>query len=608
MVSEDPTQRYALEQFLERVSTTTGEVLEEPVRPEELLVRSHRDLHPLDVHASFMASRTVRATQSVEKTLQRWRKMRRLAWRISGGIAWVVRGDRVRVARRLFGLEHVTSFFRFRRLPFEDGEREHHISALRAEAVKGLEQARSRAGLCVLVTGGTGFLGQELIAQAAGNEEIAELILLIRPQEIRNRKTGELLETLSPTERGEKLLRRLGVTPGPGVPQFRFLAGDIEEAQLGLDPAEVEALAQRVTHVVHCAASVAFDAPYEESFRANVEGARRVLELSAALHGAEGSPFVAHLSVETSYIHGRQRLALAREAEMVFPRGYYNNYYELTKAMSSLEAERFLFERGLPVVHVCPSIVIGSQGTGNNRGDTKVVNAPVNLFGRAHEALEESTEDWIARSKAALLARLACVFPGDPSAEINMIPVDWVAAGLLAALTRPEAVGKRIHLANDRRLKAEQIAQILEEELGVRVQLAEPTLHRNFGLPLAGRLLAWFQLGRLAQIMTQMNDVFGGYSEWGQPIHEVGNDVRLLGLPPERPDPEQSFRMLCRHNHWVQDFGRLRDPDELARREAAWSRFLGELEERSGAPAGVLDAESFRTEVIQGWEFKPSEH
>ena len=31
--------------------------------------------------------------------------------------------------------------------------------------------------------------------------------------------------------------------------------------------------------------------------------------------------------------------------------------------------------------------MIGHSRTGNNRGDTKVLNAPVNAFGRAHEAL-----------------------------------------------------------------------------------------------------------------------------------------------------------------------------------------------------------------------------
>ena len=51
--------------------------------------------------------------------------------------------------------------------------------------------------------------------------------------------------------------------------------------------------------------------------------------------------------------------------------------------MASIETERFMYQAGLRVVQLCPSIVIGHSKTGNS-GDLKVVNAPVNAFGRAY--------------------------------------------------------------------------------------------------------------------------------------------------------------------------------------------------------------------------------
>ena len=69
---------------------------------------------------------------------------------------------------------------------------------------------------------------------------------------------------------------------------------------------------------------------------------------------------------------------------------------------------------GLRVVQLCPAIVIGESRAGNNRGDTKVVNAPVNLFGRANEALRGLHGSWVDRSKGSMLAKMANVFPGDP--------------------------------------------------------------------------------------------------------------------------------------------------------------------------------------------------
>ena len=72
---------------------------------------------------------------------------------------------------------------------------------------------------------------------------------------------------------------------------------------------------------------------------------------------------------------------------------------------------------------------------------------------------------------------------------------------------------------------------------------------------------------RLASALEKLGTIFGGYGEWGQPVHGVGNDVRILGLPIRRPNTEHAFRMLCRHNRYVQQFGRVRDADEVARRE-----------------------------------------
>ncbi len=365
-------------------------------------------------------------------------------------------------------------------------------------------------------------------------------------------------------------------------------------------PEDVEELAPRLTHVIHCAASVAFDDPYEKSFDANVKGTLNALQFSHRLQSAPGSPFVAHLAIETSYIHGRQVKKTAREEEVVFPRNFYNNYYELTKAMASIETERFILEKDLRVVQLCPSIVIGESATGNNRGDTKVVNAPVNLFGRAAQMLSHDQGGWVDRSKAAVLMRMACIFPGDPSAELNIIPVDRVVEGIVAALRRPEATGRRIHLATDNRVTSAEITRIVAEELDVEVKLADPTTHRAVTLPVLSKVLSGLRQERLAQILGKLANIFGGYGEWGQPIHEVGRDVELLGLSPERPDSRHAFRMLCRHNRWVQEFGKVKDPDEISRREKVWRELVRRVEEFTGRPCGSLSAEEFRRALELG--------
>ena len=263
--------------------------------------------------------------------------------------------------------------------------------------------------------------------------------------------------------------------------------------------------------MIHCAASVAFDDGYEKSYRANVVGCRNALGFALGVQRTPGSSFIQHVAIETSYIHGRKKASMAAEDALVFPRHLYNNFYELTKAMASVETDRFMIEEGLRVAQLLPSIVIGDSRTGNNRGDTKVVNAPINAFGRAKQALERPADDLVARARALAIAKLATGFPGDPSAELNLVPVDRVAAGILAALGRPQAIGNRIHLATDNRIRSLDMMRVTREELGVNVRLSDPTFYRNLTLP----------------VVTGRAHAARG-AEAGGGAREAGHDLRRL--------------------------------------------------------------------------------
>jgi len=592
-------------QYVEKISLVTGELLNQEILPHQLLVGSHRDYHIVDVHARRMMSRVVRETGSEEEARRRMKERRRLGQRASEVVARAIgEEDVTKVSKSLFGLKEKEYFFRYKRLPFDRQEVRSKLEEMKREVAARLEATRKedQLQLQVLLTGGTGFVGKEAIWQAAHDPEIAEMVVVIRPKTIKDRRTGEVLETLSAAERGRDLLRQVWLDAPAHHRKFRFVEGDVEQPNLGIPEADLELISKTVTHVVHCAASVAFDDPYEKSFRANVTGTLNALKFSLALQRVQNSPFIAHLGIETSYIHGRQVKKVAREDEVVFPRNFYNNYYELTKAMASIETERFMLDKGLRAIQLCPAIVIGDSKAGNNRGDTKVVNAPVNLFGRAQQTLDSITGSWIERSKASILARMACVFPADPSAEMNLIPVDRVVAGIIAGLRKPEAVGKRIHLATDNRITPGQMLNIVNEELGAKVRLAEPTLHRTITLPAISRVLRSVKQEKIASILGKLATIFGGYSEWGQPIHEVGNDVHLLGLPLPRPNTKYVFRMLCRHNRYVQDFGKVKDLDEISRREREWLDFVEDLEAVKGEPAGSLPAQEFQNALHQTFD------
>jgi hypothetical protein len=118
--------------------------------------------------------------------------------------------------------------------------------------------------------------------------------------------------------------------------------------------------------------------------------------------------------------------------------------------------------------------------------------------------------------------------------------------------------------------------------------------HDLLTLPVAKALLLALGEPKLAEVLERLGTIFGVYGEWGQPIHGVGNDVRLLGLPVRRPDTLATFRMLCRHNKYVQEFGRVRDPDEIARRERLWENTIDDVEYETGQPVASMDPDEFR--------------
>jgi nucleoside-diphosphate-sugar epimerase len=581
--------------YIARISRATGEEIPGPIDPDELLVHAHRDKHPLEVAAQVAASRVLAFTGNEARVGDLLRRVNGIGTKLAE-VAGLATGEEwvERTTRKLLGVRHRTAFFKFRE-PTHLSEKElrARIERLQAEAAAALRARGRNPRLRVLLTGGTGFLGKEILCQAADDARIEEVVAVVRPETIRDPKTKEVVKVLAPAQRGALLLQRLHIT-GVRARKFRFLEGDIEKPDFGLHPERVAELRGQLTHVIHCAASVSFDDPYEVSYRANVLGSHNALAFSLGVQRAAGSRFVSHVAIETSYIHGRKRRSIAQENALVFPRHFYNNFYELTKAMASIETDRYLVEEGLRVAQLLPSIVIGHSRSGNNRGDTKVVNAPINAFGRAREAEEKAGSDWVARARAAAISLLASGFPGDPSAELNLVPVDRVAAGIVAALFAPDAIGNRIHLATDNRIRSQEMIRLTREELGVRVRLTDPTLHRTVTLPIARAVLTRLNEPRLAGAMEKLSSIFGGYSEWGQPVHDVGNDVRILGLPLRRPDTVHAVRMLCRHNKFVQEFGRVRDGDEVARRERLWEKALEAIERETGHEAGAIPAAEFR--------------
>jgi thioester reductase-like protein len=197
-----------------------------------------------------------------------------------------------------------------------------------------------------LLTGGTGFLGGEVLARLLERDD-APVYVLVRAG------TDEEAEARLRTLVGS-LVGESERWSGRAI----AIRGDVTQAWLGMGSARRDWLAERVGRVIHCAASVSFTLGLEESRAINVDGTRRVVELAQLCARRGGVDSFIHVS--TAYVAGTHPGTFG-EGDLDLHQGFRNAYEQ-----SKFEAERVVHERGwgLPAQIVRPSIVVGDSATG----------------------------------------------------------------------------------------------------------------------------------------------------------------------------------------------------------------------------------------------------
>ncbi len=317
----------------------------------------------------------------------------------------------------------------------------------------------------VLLTGATGFVGMEL---------------LVRYLEHTDRRVYALVRAADDREAQARIARTLSCLFGPAHPygdRVVAVRGDLTHPGLGvrggLDP-----LAERISEIVHGAASVSFTLGLQAARTINVDGTRRMLDLAERCLARGGLRRFSYIS--TAYVAG-EHVGPFSEDDLDVGQTFRNAYEQSKFEAESLVARSRVH---LPITVLRPSIIVGERDSGWT-ASFNVLYWPLRAF--AHGAYP------------ALPAR------GD--APVDVVPVDYVADAAFALSQAPEAEDATFNLSAGRHVSS--VAEVVELASGFfgrpAPRLIDPTLYHRAIHPL---LVRWAADARSRRALTRSEVYF----------------------------------------------------------------------------------------------------
>jgi thioester reductase-like protein len=367
----------------------------------------------------------------------------------------------------------------------------------------------------VLLTGATGLLGQYLLR---------DLLLAGRQVAVLLRPRGKL----TAAERLEATLARWERELGRPLPRPAALEGDLCREDLGLSPEGRAWVAEHCGPVLHNAASVSFTGPDRAAgpWLTNVGGTARLLAFCRR-HGLREFHYVS-----TAYVCGKRTGAVLEDE---LDRGQeLRNDYERSK----FEAEKLVRAADFlgPLTVYRPAVLVGDSRTGY----TPTYHGLYHYLRFAWMLRQFLPLDADGRLRFSVRLTLT----GDEPR--NLVPVDWAAAVIAHAVTRPALHGRTYHLTPPRPLTSRQVHDAITDYF------------RVYGLTYVGPgRLDRRDMNEHEQLFYDGTAGYGGYWD-GEPHFDCRH---TLAAAPHLPCPPLDHACLLRLIDFaVRDqFGRKRE-------------------------------------------------
>jgi NAD(P)-dependent dehydrogenase (short-subunit alcohol dehydrogenase family) len=261
------------------------------------------------------------------------------------------------------------------------------------------------------VTGATGFIGRNLVARLLQREGTVYAL-------VRAGSRGRL----------EELRTAWGADGARVVP----IAGDLSQPGLGVSEEDLLTLRGEVDHFFHLAAIYDMAAGAEAQEVANVEGTRHAVELAGAV---EAGCFHQVSSIAAAGLYkGTWTEDMFEEAEDLDTHPYFRTKHESERVVRE--------ECSRPWRVYRPGIVVGDSRS----GEIDKIDGPYYMFKLLQQA------------RRVLPAWLPTV--GVEGGEINIVPVDFVAAAIDHIAHEPGLDGRAFHLTDPKPKTAGEVLNL----------------------------------------------------------------------------------------------------------------------------------------------------
>ncbi|MFC9541874.1 amino acid adenylation domain-containing protein [Lysinibacillus sp. NPDC056959] len=288
-----------------------------------------------------------------------------------------------------------------------------------------LIQVSQQKPRCILLTGGTGFLGAHILEQLLLlSDTVIYCLVRNQKQTSMENKVREKMQFYF----GEAILEKM-------KHRVQIIEGDLSKEHLGLTPNKRKQLIQEIDTIIHCGGDVRHYGDREHFIQVNVESTKYLLEMSkdarARFH------YISTISISGHAPHDAKEFLFS---ERDFDRGQQlDNVYVESKFLAE-KLVREAIKEGVPAT---------VYRVGNLVGRT--------LDGRFQENIEGNA--FYRLIKAILLLQIA----PDIHTYIDLVPIDFASKAIVQLVCTKETEGETFHISNPVQLEWKPFVEYLKQ-------------------------------------------------------------------------------------------------------------------------------------------------